>query len=368
MMKPSTPTRLTAPGAEPETATSRHFEPSLTNLPALPPIDWSAVGAQPPQLLKSSQSNLPKSSVIVITWANPEWAAMEHVFCSSGNSMPYSARNNPSHSGWTKYDSNVPKVPKSPDWDYWGYFRQVKIGGTSVLLFKSNTHLDWPGEQYLATLIDRLIADVDPALIISIGTAGGAQVNDHVGTVTAVHAGTLYENNQPQAAWPTYSNGWGANWSIIDKPQFSKLLLGVPTTESDLQTIASQFNAFYGTNYSLSDLNPGNLNMADALPKLNNLTTGSKSLLTANSFLVATTAGNLAKFACVEMDDAIIGQVCNSKQTQFAFVRNISDPAQNAKLPVTVQGNWGGAVYDVYGLYTSYNGAIAAWALIASNA
>ncbi|MGA2253157.1 MAG: hypothetical protein ABSG53_00720 [Thermoguttaceae bacterium] len=49
--------------------------------------------------------------------------------------------------------------------------------------------------------------------------------------------------------------------------------------------------------------------MADSLPKLNNLTTGAMSLLTVNSFLVATTSGNLAKFACVEMDDAIIAEV-----------------------------------------------------------
>jgi hypothetical protein len=30
-----------------------------------------------------------------------------------------------------------------------------------------------------------------------------------------------------------------------------------------------------------------------------------------------------------------------------------------------VQGNWGSAVYDAYGLYTSYNGAVAAWAMLA---
>ena len=116
--------------------------------------------------------------------------AHEHVFCGSQNSMPYSARNNPSKSGWTKYDKNVPTIPNSPDWTYWGYFRQVQIGDTTVLLFKSNTHLDWPGQQYLAALINQLITDVNPKLIRSIGTAGGAQVADHVGTVTVVHAGT----------------------------------------------------------------------------------------------------------------------------------------------------------------------------------
>jgi len=108
--------------------------------------------------------------------------------------------------------------------------------------------------------------------------------------------------------------------------------------------------------------------MADTVPSLNNMTPGATALLTADSFLVATTAGNLAKFACVEMDDAIIAQVCSSNHVTFAFVRNISDPVQNAALSAQVQGNWGHAIYDAYSLYTSYNGAIATWALIASNA
>ena len=65
------------------------------------------------------------------------------------------------------------------------------------------------------------------------------------------------------------------------------------------------------------------------------------------------------------MDDAVIGEACKGTATQFGFVRNVSDPVQNAALPATVQGNWGSAVYDAYGFYTSYNGALAAWAMLA---
>ena len=46
-------------------------------------------------------------------------------------------------------------------------------------------------------------------------------------------------------------------------------------------------------------------------------------------------------------------------------MRNLSDPAQSPALPPKVQGEWGGAVYDQYGFYTSYNGAVAAWAMLA---
>ena len=69
--------------------------------------------------------------------------------------------------------------------------------------------------------------------------------------------------------------------------------------------------------------------------------------------------------AVIEMDDAVIGKVCKSKNVHFGFIRNVSDPVQNAALPSAVQGNWGSAIYDSYGVYTSYNGALAAWAIIA---
>jgi hypothetical protein len=43
----------------------------------------------------------------------------------------------------------------------------------------------------------------------------------------------------------------------------------------------------------------------------------------------------------------------------------VSDPVQNAALPAKIQGSWGSAIYDAYGIYTSYNGALTAWAMLA---
>lgn len=147
--------------------------------------------------------------------------------------------------------------------------------------------------------------------------------------------------------------------------ELNKLLFPVPTKVSDLDTLCTQFNAHYKTNYTLAQLDPAKLNFGDAVPQIDNQTGGGASLLTTPTFVVATTAGNLKAFTSVEMDDAIIGETCKSAGMNFGFVRNVSDPAQAAGLPAKVQGNWGGAVYDVYGFYTSYNGALAAWAMLA---
>jgi nucleoside phosphorylase len=343
---------------------ARRFDPKINNTPPLPPLNWDAVGASAPVAIDTPSGDLPKADVIVITWAEAEWAAMEHVFCNSGASMSYSARNSGTWSGWQQYNKGVPSVQ---GWDYWGYYRLVKIGNKTVILFKSNTHLDYPGQQYLAQMISRFISTAKPGLILSIGTAGGARTGDHIGTVNVVHAGTLYESGKPESVWPTYSNAWAPAWSIINQSGFKKLLFPIPTTSSDLQSLCTQFNQFYSTNYSLDKLNVNNLNMGGASPGINNLTTAGTPLLTTDSFVVATSAGNFNSFACVEMDDAVIGSVCAGQNTAFGFVRNISDPVQNSALPPRAQGNWGSAVYDAYGLYTSYNGAVAAWAAIAGS-
>lgn len=64
------------------------------------------------------------------------------------------------------------------------------------------------------------------------------------------------------------------------------------------------------------------------------------------------------------MDDAVIAMAAGEHKVSCGIVRNISDPLQNADLAEKVQGNWGGIICSEYGLYTSFNGALAAWAAI----
>jgi hypothetical protein len=124
------------------------FQPSLANAPPLPAVNYGLVGKPAPGLLPTRSGSLPKASAVVITWAGPEWAALEHVFCAGASTMPYSERSRGTWTGWEKYSANLPSDRPS-DWSYWGYYRTVEINGEVVLLFKSNTHLDWPGATFL---------------------------------------------------------------------------------------------------------------------------------------------------------------------------------------------------------------------------
>ncbi len=359
--KPVKPVRLTT--SSQKTDSSKKFYPKIADLPAIPAINWGAVGNKQPELC-TTPADLPTADTVVITWAESEWAAMQHVFVQSNQEMPYSSASKGNWDGWVKYDKDMPAGAPS-DWTYWGYYRLVKINNKNVLLFKSNTHLDWPGQADLSSLITTLCKKVKPSLMLSIGTAGGSRLTDHLGTVNVVNAAVMYEKGQPQSDWPKYANNYSPSWEIIEKSGFKSMMFNVPATTKNLQSLADQFNTFYSTNYSLSTLNADGLGKPVDPPALNNLTTSKTPLLTASTFVVGTTSGQYENYAVIEMDDAVIGQVCNEHKVPFGFVRNVSDQAENASLPAESQANWGSAVYDVFGFYTSYNGALATWAVIA---
>lgn len=348
----------------------KKFYPNITGLPALPAVNWAAIGSAAPRLIPipagTPAGQLPAADIVVITWASAEWAAMEHVFVQSDSEMPYSAAASSTWPGWQTYDLDLPEHPDASDWTYWGYYRLVEINNKSVLLFKSNTHLDWPGETFLAELVQRFCQVVKPSLIMSIGTAGGCRLTDHLGTVNVVNSAVMYEPKQPPADWPRYACDFSPGWSVIDEAGFASLLFGIPASASTLQTLADQFNSFFGLSYPLSTLNADGLVTPATLPAVNNLTLTNTPLLTASTFLVGTTSGSYNGFAVIEMDDAVIAEVCQQQGVPFAFARNVSDSAQNDSLPASVQGDWGSAVYDVFGFYTSYNGALTAWAIIAA--
>jgi nucleoside phosphorylase len=342
-----------------DTGSELSLDAQIDGLPPLPAIDWQAADFTAPLVLDTPAA-LPPADVVVIAWAEAEWAALQHVFCASSLPMPYSDRNTKAWPGWQE-DSTSPPAGNAN----WGYFRLVRVGATPVLLYKSNTHYSHHGGPALSALTGRLIDGVKPKLIMSTGTAGGTNDEDHVGTVVIVKAATLYEADKPSGAWPTYGGSpWTAPTAKLDTSGFAGLLMAIPITATALQQLADRFNNAKHTSYTLAQLDPMHLNLPGPTPAVRNLSGGDTSLLTASSFLVGTTDNALAAYGCIEMDDAIVAAECEKEGTPYCSVRNLSDPAQNPQLKRN-GGDWGTVVYEAYGFYTSFNGALAAWATIA---
>jgi nucleoside phosphorylase len=336
------------------------FEPHLDGLPPLPAVDWDAAGLPAPTALETPDT-LPHADVVLIAWTTYEWAATHHIFCDSGVPMTYADTERDPFPGWVK-DGGVPDA--SERWDYWGYYRLIEVAGRRVLLYKSNTHLDYPGRAALTALVERLIAEVKPGLILSSGTAGGANAHDHVGTVVVVKAASLYEGGQPAGGWPRWSSRWQAPAGAFAAPGLQGLLMAIPITTGGLQELADQLNASEHSGYTLDQLDPLGLNRPDAVPAIRDFSAGAESLLTASSFVVGTTDERLAVYACVEMDDAIVAEACSGGGVEYGSVRNLSDPAQSPQLPSSTQGSWGKAVCHAFGVYTSFNGALTARAAL----
>jgi len=62
-----------------------------TDLPPLPAVNWSSIGAKAPVLRPDSwdpESALPKVDAVILTWTTSEGAALSHVFGAGNDSSP----------------------------------------------------------------------------------------------------------------------------------------------------------------------------------------------------------------------------------------------------------------------------------------
>lgn len=191
------------------------------------------------------------------------------------------------------------------------------------MLYKSNVHITYPKSEtkgnFLSQMIDKIINEAYPQLIMSIGTTGGCQINDKLGTVNVVNSATLYQKDNPeQSCWPTYTTNFNPNWSIIDKPEFQQLLFKIPTDwrrhdhygETRLEALAEQFiykNRYLDEQLTFDQLNARELDYPNDTPHINNFTQSPNHLplLTASSFVVGLTNGNFKNFAVIDMDEPL---------------------------------------------------------------
>jgi hypothetical protein len=167
--------------------------PALQETPPLPVIDFAAMGQTAPGL-PDTPSTIPVADVIVTCWDVREWGPTHHVFVAGNEAMPYSDSTNTSWPGWQTFATGAPAGFQFG----WGSYRLVTINGKKVLLFKSEAHMSEGND--MAQLIAILIEAVKPKLILSTGTAGGTRVQDMIGTVNIVSAGTMYSKNTAQSS------------------------------------------------------------------------------------------------------------------------------------------------------------------------
>lgn len=345
-------------------------------LDGLPAIDWSKAGvssAQQPMPQDAPKdwkpyNPLPKADVVIMTWTKAEWAALDQVFCSYDQPMSvHDASDGYWTDDWTHYARDYFNIHQTmvdvqythqggvPSLYYqaWGSFRQVKIGSQQVLLIKSDMHLAQDGTPLpLRQFVEQICTEVNPDLLLSIGTAGGVRTEDALGCALITNQAYFYlleDFKNADFNNTTVKSAWKPNDSLI--PTAQKLVLQVPGY--DVEAPSAQYPAG-------ADIKP------DAPDSQIKVVTD-QPIITTDSFMFGTTTNHLDDRGCiVEMDDAVVGLACQSNKTSFGFIRNVSDPVINGDMPKDLQNTWAEYIYQERGLYTSFNGALAAWAVVAA--
>jgi len=361
---------------------------ALTEPSQLPAIDWSLVGQTAPTLVQFTYGGAdtapPKADAIVMTWTSAEWAAMDHVFIRNAVAeSPSSAM--PSSSSWYLYSRGAPASSSSSGGKLWGYYQLIRInsvagGSRTVLLFKSDAHLAHsPYLKGLTKEVQDLIADVSPSRIYSIGTAGGATDQQNLGDVAITNGATcqltLSENARSTDNGRTFTctTFFPNTTNLLPRVQ-QKLFykLNQVVTLAELQNILTQAKAQSQNKslipYTLNDLmnnpiQPSNLGAPKAVDFQGT------PLLTTDTYFIA--KGNTPAYAALEMDDGVVAAAAAALSIPFAFIRNISDAVivttdqAGRPIPSDAREAWSSEQYDHFGVYSSFNGALAAWATLA---
>lgn len=347
----------------------------------LPVIDWGLTGRSglAPRILPTPRSTdfsaLPQADVVVITWTSAEWDALHYVFSNELSPLPKSG--NDWRQRWQPYRRDFYTV-FSDLWSRrlisaardrsggapalrgdnmrWGSYTLVGVGDRTVLLFKSELHLNQDGEQFpLVPMTHQIVNEAQPGLVLSIGTAGGVADDQSLGDAIVTNAAKYrlsQEFGSAQFNHREYRSAWQPPTTLFEAAE--RLLIEVP-----------EFPVHPPTPH----YPPGSKLVAE--PRTPRIVPTDQPILTTDSFEFGTTVNRLDREGCaVEMDDAVIAMVLSERDdpVSYGFVRNVSDPVINGDLPRDLQTAWAVVTYQRLGLLTSYNGAIATWALIAAEA
>lgn len=358
----------------------------------LPAVPWSGIGRTAPERIaigaRRPDDALPAADIVILTWTSAEWFALDHVFLNSDKAGDF-ARDHEWKQAWLPYArASAGYSADSGSGALWGSFQLARITDRSnrpwrVLLFKSSTHLAHPPWiAGLTAMLRCILDDTSADRIYSIGTAGGARPAQHLGDSVVTNA-ALLDLERPQNTGDP-DNGrmyrcptWFPATALLEEVE-SKLLfkLDQVVTAHALGELFAQLKANHPDDPGVAELKLDDL-LDDALrpnalgkPRIDALK--DVALLTTDFYTIA--AGDSADaYAFLEMDDAVIAREANRHGTRFACVRNISDPIvrkhtdSGRAISDAVRADWSGLIYSSFGLFTSFNGALATWATIAGD-
>jgi nucleoside phosphorylase len=374
---------------------------SVAKGPRLPVINWESIDQTAPLPLpigrRAPADPLPAADIVIVTWTSAEWSALDYVFSGSsidpvsGGSVLNNGRSIDDWSwkqAWFPYSRQAAGFTADPkSGALWGSFRLVEIKDRSqrpwrVLLFKSSSHLAHPPWiDGLSAMTRVILADTGADRIYSIGTAGGGRLGVRLGDVVVTNAALLslqrpQNTNDPDNGAMFRCQTWFPATALIAEVENTLLyrLSNLVTSEALKDLFAQLLVRAAGTPGPLSVTLEDLLNepiRPDELgtPRIHVMK--DIPLLTTDYYFIGCDNDAIA-FSFLEMDDAVIAREAGRLGVRYVFIRNISDPIVNNRAPGgqllsdAVRSDWSALIYEQFGFVTSFNGALATWATIAS--
>jgi hypothetical protein len=330
-----------------------------------------------------SSDALPRADVVIITWTADEARALAHCF-TPGMSFDK----------WYAYDRHYadhyenlirPGAPARLAKRLARYM-PTTVGQRSVLCVKSELHLNQDGIEDkdahgkglgtatlpVKDLFAQLIDETNASYVLTIGTAGSVVDDFGLGDVVVTRA-ARFRCQQEFANEPFNHTTYKSDWDVPAErfaeaetlmatvaPQLAQPPVGPP---SPAYPETGSFDP--PTEVTARIRQDGTSPLGPFWP-----------ILTTDYFEYGTTTNRLdAEGAGVEMGDAALGLAVSelpaAQRPKWLVVRNMSDPVINGVLPakqyhLNEQTTWAVGFYTAYGYYTSINGAIATWAVIAA--
>jgi nucleoside phosphorylase len=350
--------------------------PEAAAAPAGLSIEWPAGLApipQPPTVPPDPEGPLPTADVLVVTWTAAEHKALADVLTpghTSRNWLPYRHRFTDTFLPQIRTGAPARAAGRLGSW------YPTRIADLQVLCLKSELHLNQdgiatgPGTATLPVrdLFAQLIDEVQPQLVLTIGTAGGVYGHHGLGDVVITRAAKFRLSdefrNEP-FNHQTYRSQWEPPTNHLDeaeqlmasfRPRLVEPKFGPPTKRYPFQ------GSLLSSEPNLASIRRDGVDFPEFHP-----------ILTTDFFEFGTSANHLEQEGCaVEMGDAALGLACEglAAPPKWAVVRNLSDPQINAALPtggglLNMQIHWAVWYYEVFGYWTSVAGALATWGIIA---
>jgi Phosphorylase superfamily len=316
------------------------------------PIPWPSGKEPRPAPLRPAPSPadpLPQFDYLIVTWTTEEGKALADTltpgFASKTAWYPYT------HKFEAEYVPLIrPGAPAVADSHRLGSYFPTSIAGKRVLCFKSELHMSQDGPKLpVAKLWQQLIAEVQPKLVITTGTAGGIGTAMELGDVVIARM-VRFDCTAKFKSAPFHDSSYAC----------SKL------KNTSLPVAQRLFAA-----------NSGHLPPAARPPRIvTNALPGVKppDVVTTDFFGFDDTTNHFGLEglgATVEMGDAVLGMVVQQNAgaaPQWVAVRNASDPQiDSAGLTIKEAARKASQIYERFGYWTTIPSAITCWALILDN-